>query len=221
MSGDEVQPSVRSPHLTSKIHKQSLFPITISSSRISKDGVRGKVPQGMGWPGTRGARIQQAEWWVFLLSQAMLTTVLLSCALLLAIPVMRGAQMGLAPLEGIGRPEQALFLELQGLGLQPPLKRTNAEQAEEALLQEAKAKALAEVSCCDPCATCYCRFFNAFCYCRKLAMSFFPELYFNVDNGYLEGLVRGLKAGVLTQADYLNLVQCETLEARQLSRGNA
>ena len=27
------------------------------------------------------------------------------------------------------------------------------------------------------------------------AMSFFPELYFNVDNGYLEGLVRGLKAG--------------------------
>lgn len=44
------------------------------------------------------------------------------------------------------------------------------------------------------------------------AMSFFPELYFNVDNGYLEGLVRGLKAGVLSQADYLNLVQCETLE---------
>ncbi|KAB0350587.1 hypothetical protein FD754_015444 [Muntiacus muntjak] len=45
-------------------------------------------------------------------------------------------------------------------------------------------------------------------------MSFFPELYFNVDNGYLEGLVRGLKAGVLSQADYLNLVQCETLEAQ-------
>lgn len=43
-------------------------------------------------------------------------------------------------------------------------------------------------------------------------MSYFPELYFNVDNGYLEGLVRGLKAGVLSQADYLNLVQCETLE---------
>lgn len=47
------------------------------------------------------------------------------------------------------------------------------------------------------------------------AMSFFPELYFNVDNGYLEGLVRGLKAGVLSQADYLNLVQCETLEGEQ------
>ncbi|XP_070248313.1 V-type proton ATPase subunit d 2 [Myotis yumanensis] len=38
------------------------------------------------------------------------------------------------------------------------------------------------------------------------------ELCFNVDHGYLEGLVRGCKAGLLTQQDYLNLVQCETLE---------
>lgn len=44
------------------------------------------------------------------------------------------------------------------------------------------------------------------------AMSCFPELYFNVDNGYLEGLVRGFKAGVLSQGDYVNLVQCESLE---------
>lgn len=51
------------------------------------------------------------------------------------------------------------------------------------------------------------------------AMSSFPELYFNVDNGYLEGLVRGLKAGVLSQADYLNLVQCETLEGELEGRG--
>lgn len=43
----------------------------------------------------------------------------------------------------------------------------------------------------------------------------FPELYFNVDNGYLEGLVRGFKAGILSQADYLNLVQCETLEGER------
>lgn len=43
-------------------------------------------------------------------------------------------------------------------------------------------------------------------------MSFFLELYFNVDKGYLEGLVRGLRAGELCQADYLNLVQCATLE---------
>lgn len=45
-----------------------------------------------------------------------------------------------------------------------------------------------------------------------MLVSCFPELYFNVDSGYLEGLVRGFKAGVLTQADYLNLVQCESLE---------
>ncbi|XP_006727183.1 V-type proton ATPase subunit d 2 isoform X1 [Mirounga angustirostris] len=38
------------------------------------------------------------------------------------------------------------------------------------------------------------------------------EFYFNVDHGYLEGLVRGCKASLLTQQDYLNLVQCETLE---------
>lgn len=35
---------------------------------------------------------------------------------------------------------------------------------------------------------------------------------FNIDNGYLEGLCRGFKCGILKQADYLNLVQCETLE---------
>ncbi|KAB0350586.1 hypothetical protein FD754_015443 [Muntiacus muntjak] len=130
----------------------------------------------------------------------MLTAVLLNCALLLAMPTMQGAQMGSAPLEGIGRPDEALFLELQGLRLQPLLKRTTEEQAEEALLQEAEAKALAEVldlegrkprsprrcvrlhesclghqvPCCDPCATCYCRFFNAFCYCRKLGTTTNP-----------------------------------------------
>ncbi|XP_070575749.1 V-type proton ATPase subunit d 1 [Ptychodera flava] len=42
------------------------------------------------------------------------------------------------------------------------------------------------------------------------------ELYFNVDNGYLEGLVRGFKGGILTQTDYLNLIQCETLEDLKL-----
>ncbi|KAM6176848.1 agouti-related protein [Erethizon dorsatum] len=128
----------------------------------------------------------------------MLTTVLLSCALLLAVPATQGAQMGLASLEGIRRPDQVLFPEFPGLGLHVPLKRTTAEQAEEALLQ--KAEALAEVldpqnreartprrcvrlhesclgqqvPCCDPCATCYCRFFNAFCYCRKLGTATNP-----------------------------------------------
>ncbi|XP_008054932.1 agouti-related protein [Carlito syrichta] len=128
----------------------------------------------------------------------MLTAVLLTCVLLLALPVMQGAQMGLAPLEGIRRPDQALFPELSGLRLPAPLKKTSAEQAEEALLQEAEALAEVldaqdreprsprrcvrlhesclgqQVPCCDPCATCYCRFFNAFCYCRKLGTAMNP-----------------------------------------------
>lgn len=37
---------------------------------------------------------------------------------------------------------------------------------------------------------------------------------FNIDNGYLEGLCRGFKNGILNQTDYLNLVQCETLDGR-------
>ncbi|XP_006155680.1 agouti-related protein [Tupaia chinensis] len=124
----------------------------------------------------------------------MLTAVLLSCVLLLALPTMQGAQMGLAPQEGIRRPHQAPFPELPDLGLP---KRTTAEQ-EEALLQEAEALAEVldpqdretrsprrcvrlhesclgqQVPCCDPCATCYCRFFNAFCYCRKLGTAANP-----------------------------------------------
>lgn len=41
-------------------------------------------------------------------------TAVLSCALLLALPAMEGAQMSLAPLEGIRRPDEALFSELSG-----------------------------------------------------------------------------------------------------------
>lgn len=37
---------------------------------------------------------------------------------------------------------------------------------------------------------------------------------FNIDSGYLEGLCRGFKCGILKQSDYLNLVQCETLEGK-------
>ncbi|KAK2142775.1 hypothetical protein LSH36_915g00072 [Paralvinella palmiformis] len=43
-------------------------------------------------------------------------------------------------------------------------------------------------------------------------MESMPELTFNIDAGYLEGLCRGFKGGILKQADYLNIVQCETLE---------
>ncbi|OSD07257.1 ATPase V0 complex subunit D [Trametes coccinea BRFM310] len=37
-------------------------------------------------------------------------------------------------------------------------------------------------------------------------------LLFNVDSGFLEGIVRGYKAGLLTQNQYNNLTQCETIE---------
>ncbi|XP_045844576.1 agouti-related protein [Meles meles] len=128
----------------------------------------------------------------------MLPAALLSCALLLALPPVQGADMGLAPLEGIRRPDQALFPELPGLSLQSSLKRTAEEQSGEALLQEAEALAEVldpegreprsprrcvrlhesclghQVPCCDPCATCYCRFFNASCYCRKLGTAMNP-----------------------------------------------
>lgn len=42
------------------------------------------------------------------------------------------------------------------------------------------------------------------------------QTLFNLDNGYLEGLVRGFKCGILKQSDYLNLVQCETLEGESM-----
>lgn len=38
------------------------------------------------------------------------------------------------------------------------------------------------------------------------------EYTFNSDDGYFEGLVRGFRAGIITQEDYTNLTQCETLE---------
>ncbi|XP_056464535.1 agouti-related protein [Gadus chalcogrammus] len=28
-----------------------------------------------------------------------------------------------------------------------------------------------QLPCCDPCDTCYCRFFNAICYCRRVGQS--------------------------------------------------
>lgn len=33
-----------------------------------------------------------------------------------------------------------------------------------------------------------------------------------VDTGFLEAIVRGYKAGILTQSHYANLAQCESLE---------
>ena len=37
-------------------------------------------------------------------------------------------------------------------------------------------------------------------------------LFFNIDDGYLEGLLRGYRAGILTDQDYVNLRQCESIE---------
>ncbi|KAF8133657.1 ATPase V0 complex subunit D [Boletus edulis] len=37
-------------------------------------------------------------------------------------------------------------------------------------------------------------------------------LFFNVNNGFLEGIVRGYKAGILNQGHYASLTQCESLE---------
>lgn len=35
---------------------------------------------------------------------------------------------------------------------------------------------------------------------------------FNVDNGFLEAIVRGYRSGLLNTSQYANLAQCETLE---------
>ena len=37
-------------------------------------------------------------------------------------------------------------------------------------------------------------------------------IFANVDTGYLEGILRGYRAGILSSADYANLCQCETLD---------
>lgn len=41
-------------------------------------------------------------------------------------------------------------------------------------------------------------------------------LYFNIDNGFLEGLVRGYRNGLLTNNQYINLTQCENLDDLKL-----
>ncbi|KAH3900021.1 probable V-type proton ATPase subunit d [Saccharomycodes ludwigii] len=41
-------------------------------------------------------------------------------------------------------------------------------------------------------------------------------LYFNIDNGYLEGVIRGYRNGLLTSHQYLNLTQCDTLDDLKL-----
>jgi len=42
-------------------------------------------------------------------------------------------------------------------------------------------------------------------------------LTFNVNDGYLEALVRGFRSGILVASDYTNLTQCDTLEDLRLA----
>ncbi|KAL6943134.1 H(+)-transporting V0 sector ATPase subunit d [Hanseniaspora osmophila] len=41
-------------------------------------------------------------------------------------------------------------------------------------------------------------------------------VFFNIDNGYLEGVVRGYRNGLINQSQYMNLCQCETLDDLKL-----
>ncbi|XP_064015876.1 agouti-related protein isoform X2 [Pogoniulus pusillus] len=59
---------------------------------------------------------------------------------------------------------QASSAELQAAGREERSPRRCVRLLESCLGQQ--------VPCCDPCATCYCRFFNAFCYCRKVSSGF-------------------------------------------------
>ncbi|OPJ78082.1 agouti-related protein [Patagioenas fasciata] len=57
---------------------------------------------------------------------------------------------------------QATSAELQAEGREARAPRRCIRLLESCLGQQ-------QVPCCDPCATCYCRFFNSVCYCRKLS----------------------------------------------------
>eukprot|EP00128_Syssomonas_multiformis_P006555 Colp12_sorted_trinity150504_noHs@16359 len=46
------------------------------------------------------------------------------------------------------------------------------------------------------------------------------EFGFNINDGFLEGIVRGHRSGILKQSDYLNLVQCKTLDDLKLHLAN-
>lgn len=41
----------------------------------------------------------------------------------------------------------------------------------------------------------------------------------NADNGFVDGILRGYKSGILNSTNYLNLTQCETVEGELGSSG--
>lgn len=65
------------------------------------------------------------------------------------------------PLLFLLSPLQASSTELQAAGREERSPRRCVRLLESCLGHQ--------IPCCDPCATCYCRFFNAFCYCRKIS----------------------------------------------------
>jgi V-type H+-transporting ATPase subunit d len=40
----------------------------------------------------------------------------------------------------------------------------------------------------------------------------YDMVMFNADDGYLEAVIRGLKDGIISSSQYVNLTQCETLD---------
>ena len=41
----------------------------------------------------------------------------------------------------------------------------------------------------------------------------------NINDGYLEGLLRGYRGGILTSTDYANLCQCESIDGELAAAG--
>ncbi|XP_066568607.1 agouti-related protein [Amia ocellicauda] len=84
-----------------------------------------------------------------------------------------GALSRLAPERLVSDSQEELFLEdtglfdgevLEAVELQSRAVRSprRCYRAHESCLGH-------QLPCCDPCDTCYCRFFNAFCYCRRIS----------------------------------------------------
>ena len=49
---------------------------------------------------------------------------------------------------------------------------------------------------------------------RQVPVDVWQMLFSNIDDGYLEGLLRGYRAGILTSTDYADLCQCETIDGK-------
>ena len=45
-------------------------------------------------------------------------------------------------------------------------------------------------------------------------------LTFNIDDGGLEALIHGYRAGLLKLSDYYNLSQCDSIEGKRLKRNH-